>query len=204
MGMSCPNCGRETEFPIFPYISIEDEPRFKDEILSGRLFHFACKECAFETPINYAMLYKDRAKKLLVFLFPGEEDVPKDLDASLNDFEDGWRMRLVRDARDLAETIEIIDHNRDDRTLSVMKIKARTMFREKNPDTTLGTLYYDGEADALQGETEGGAIYFPIKEDEYQKIAEMLAPETKHFLRVDERYAMAIANESFSSKRENA
>lgn len=192
MGMSCPNCGRETEFPVFPYINVEDEPRFKDEILSGRLFHFACRECAFETPVNYNMLYKDREKKLLVFLFPGEEDVPVELDEELGAYEDGWRMRMVRDARDLSETIEIRDHGRDDRVLSAMKILARILFAEKNPDTVLGTLYYDGEADAFAGETEGGAIYFPIREDEYEIIATRVPPEPKKFLMVDETYGKSL------------
>lgn len=192
MGMSCPNCGRETEFPVFPYINVEDEPRFKDEILSGRLFHFACRECAFETPVNYNMLYKDREKKLLVFLFPGEEDVPAELDEELQAYEDGWRMRVVRDARDLSETIEIRDHGRDDRVLSAMKILARILFAEKNPDTVLGTLYYDGEADAFAGETEGGAIYFPIREDEYEIIATRVPPEPKKFLMVDETYGKSL------------
>lgn len=192
MGMSCPNCGRETEFPVFPYINVEDEPRFKDEILSGRLFHFACRECAFETPVNYNMLYKDREKKLLVFLFPGEEDVPAELDEELGAYEDGWRMRMVRDARDLSETIEIRDHGRDDRVLSAMKILARILFAEKNPDTVLGTLYYDGEADAFAGETEGGAIYFPIREDEYEIIATRVPPEPKKFLMVDETYGKSL------------
>lgn len=192
MGMSCPNCGRETEFPVFPYINVEDEPRFKDEILSGRLFHFACRECAFETPVNYNMLYKDREKKLLVFLFPGEEDVPAELDEELGAYEDGWRMRMVRDARDLSETIEIRDHGRDDRVLSAMKILARILFAEKNPDTVLGTLYYDGEADAFAGETEGGAIYFPIREDEYEVIATRVPPEPKKFLMVDETYGKSL------------
>lgn len=192
MGMSCPNCGRETEFPVFPYINVEDEPRFKDEILSGRLFHFACRECAFETPVNYNMLYKDREKKLLVFLFPGEEDVPVELDEELGAYEDGWRMRMVRDARDLSETIEIRDHGRDDRVLSAMKILARILFAEKNPDTVLGTLYYDGEADAFAGETEGGAIYFPIREDEYEVIATRVPPEPKKFLMVDETYGKSL------------
>lgn len=192
MGMSCPNCGRETEFPVFPYINVEDEPRFKDEILSGRLFHFACRECAFETPVNYNMLYKDREKKLLVFLFPGEEDVPAELDEELQAYEDGWRMRMVRDARDLSETIEIRDHGRDDRVLSAMKILARILFAEKNPDTVLGTLYYDGEADAFAGETEGGAIYFPVREDEYEIIATRVPPEPKKFLLVDETYGKSL------------
>lgn len=192
MGMSCPNCGRETEFPVFPYINVEDEPRFKDEILSGRLFHFACRECAFETPVNYNMLYKDREKKLLVFLFPGEEDVPAELDEELGAYEDGWRMRMVRDARDLSETIEIRDHGRDDRVLSAMKILARILFAEKNPDTVLGTLYYDGEADAFVGETEGGAIYFPVREDEYEIIATRVPPEPKKFLMVDEAYGKSL------------
>lgn len=192
MGMSCPNCGRETEFPVFPYINVEDEPRFKDEILSGRLFHFACRECAFETPVNYNMLYKDREKKLLVFLFPGEEDVPAELDEELEAYEDGWRMRMVRDARDLSETIEIRDHGRDDRVLSAMKILARILFAEKNPDTVLGTLYYDGEADAFAGETEGGAIYFPVREDEYEVIARRVPPEPKKFLMVDETYGKSL------------
>lgn len=192
MGMSCPNCGRETEFPVFPYINVEDEPRFKDEILSGRLFHFACRECAFETPVNYNMLYKDREKKLIVFLFPGEEDVPAELDEELGAYEDGWRMRMVRDARDLSETIEIRDHGRDDRVLSAMKILARILFAEKNPDTVLGTLYYDGEADAFAGETEGGAIYFPVREDEYEIIAGRVPPEPKKFLMVDETYGKSL------------
>ena len=192
MGMSCPNCGRETEFPVFPYINVEDEPRFKDVILSGRLFHFACRECAFETPVNYNMLYKDREKKLLVFLFPGEEDVPAELDEELGAYEDGWRMRMVRDARDLSETIEIRDHGRDDRVLSAMKILARILFAEKNPDTVLGTLYYDGEADAFAGETEGGAIYFPVREDEYEIIATRVPPEPKKFLLVDETYGKSL------------
>ncbi len=192
MGMSCPNCGRETEFPVFPYINVEDEPRFKDEILSGRLFHFACRECAFETPVNYNMIYKDREKKLLVFLFPGEEDVPAELDEELGAYEDGWRMRMVRDARDLSETIEIRDHGRDDRVLSAMKILARILFAEKNPDTVLGTLYYDGEADAFAGETEGGAIYFPVREDEYEIIATRVPPEPKKFLLVDEAYGKSL------------
>lgn len=192
MGMSCPNCGRETEFPVFPYINVEDEPRFKDEILSGRLFHFACRECAFETPVNYNMLYKDREKKLLVFLFPGEEDVPAELDEELGAYEDGWRMRMVRDARDLSETIEIRDHGRDDRVLSAMKILARILFAEKNPDTVLGTLYYDGEADAFAGETAGGAIYFPVREDEYEVIATRVPPEPKKFLMVDETYGKSL------------
>lgn len=192
MGMSCPNCGRETEFPVFPYINVEDEPRFKDEILSGRLFHFACRECAFETPVNYNMLYKDREKKLLVFLFPGEEDVPAELDEELGAYEDGWRMRMVRDARDLSETIEIRDHGRDDRVLSAMKILARILFAEKNPDTPLGTLYYDGEADAFAGETEGGAIFFPVRDDEYEIIATRVPPEPKKFLMVDEAYGKSL------------
>lgn len=192
MGMSCPNCGRETEFPVFPYINVEDEPRFKDEILSGRLFHFACRECAFETPVNYNMLYKDREKKLIVFLFPGEEDVPAELDEELGAYEDGWRMRMVRDARDLSEIIEIRDHGRDDRVLSAMKILARILFAEKNPDTVLGTLYYDGEADAFAGETEGGAIYFPVRDDEYEIIATRVPPEPKKFLMVDETYGKSL------------
>ena len=142
--------------------------------------------------MNYNLLYKDREKKLLVFLFPGEEDVPAELDEGLLAYEDGWRMRMVRDARDLSETIEIRDHGRDDRVLSAMKILARILFAEKNPDTVLGTLYYDGEADAFAGETEGGAIYFPIREDEYEIIERRVPPEPKKFLMVDETYGKSL------------
>ena len=73
-----------------------------------------------------------------------------------------------------------------------MKILARKLFAEKNSDTALGTLYYDGEADAFAGETAGGAIYFPVRDDEYEVIAKSVPPETKTFLRVDEAYGKSL------------
>ena len=130
----CLNCGRETNFPIFHNLNITAEPRFKEEILSHRLFHFGCS-CGFETEVVYPMLYHDMERKFMIFMIPDEDErVPEQMRASLMPLaEQGYVFRLVRNVNELCEKILIGDADLDDTAVELLKFVGEVPFKEDHP-----------------------------------------------------------------------
>lgn len=158
----CPNCGRETNFPIFHNLNITAEPRFKEEILSHRLFHFGCS-CGFETEVVYPMLYHDMERKFMIFMIPDEDErVPEQMRASLMPLaEQGYVFRLVRNVNELCEKILIGDADLDDTAVELLKFVGEVPFKEDHPNLNLSGVYFQ------QDEQGKNHIVFHTKEEDY-------------------------------------
>ena len=195
----CPNCGRETEFPIVHNVNVTMEPRFKDEILSRRLFHFGCS-CDFEMEVTYPMLYHDMEKKMMLFFLPNEEDrVPEGVEAALAPLaEEGYIFRIVRSTDALCEKIRLRDAGLDDRVMELLKFVNQAPFKEVHQEKVLYRVTYEldeEEKPHLVFHCEKDDLAVPFEKEQYdivKKEWENMPEEDGFFKEIDEIWARKV------------
>lgn len=110
----CPSCGKE-EIIARPIIfDAAEHPAEAKEIAGGTYLTARCTACGETQDFLMNMLYVDRAKGIMVALQPNEA-------LPLPPAAPGMRLRVVRDAEDLADKIRELASPIDDRLIEIAK-----------------------------------------------------------------------------------
>ena len=160
MKITCPKCGKESDFTVWQSVNTSLDPDMKEKVLSRELFRFVCPHCGAETEIDYPFLYHQMEDKIMIYYVQDEEgynDAVKALSGGasgenrdpVKPVMEGYLRRIVTSHNDLIEKIRIFDDGRDDRIIEIMKAYFVEPVAKENPDMGMFTFYYDGDREKI-------------------------------------------------------
>lgn len=137
----CPHCGKEMMFKIKREIEIPDDMVYKSKIMKNKLFDMHCKDCDIHLNSSYDCSYNDMDQHYMIWVRPNlNETVIKEMvsynetiqtDDALRLARNDYRMRVVRNDKELKEKILIFDDNLDDRIIEIMKLSYIPYIRQE-------------------------------------------------------------------------
>ena len=131
--VSCKNCNKQTEIELRQSINVALDPELKARVKDGSLFVWECPYCGQRNLALYQTLYHDPDAKLMVWLLPGQAQPPQAVANAVKELE-GYTLRIVREAGDLIEKVNLHDAGLDDTVLEMCKWVMRRELADKNPD----------------------------------------------------------------------
>ena len=160
MKITCPKCGKESDFTIWQSVNTSLDPDMKEKILSRELFKFVCPHCGAEIEIDYPFLYHQMKDKIMIYYVQDEEGYNDAVKVFSGEAPEGkqdteklvmgdYLRRIVTSQNDLIEKIRIFDDGRDDRLIEIMKAYFVEPVAKENPDMGMFTLYYDGDRERI-------------------------------------------------------
>ena len=171
--VNCSHCHRQTEIEVCQSINVALDPALKDRVKDGSLFVWECPYCGQRNLARYQTLYHDPETRLMVWLLPGEEEPPKAVEEAVREL-DGYTLRLVREAGELIEKVNLHDAGLEDSVLEMCKWVTRRELSAKNPaaaDAALKFLRTEGAdndlvfAFPLEGRMQTVNVGFNVYED---------------------------------------
>ena len=145
--VKCPECGKYTRIQKYEVVHSRRNRTQKNRILKDSLFDVSCSFCGNEFRYVYDMIYADSKHRYRAVLASSEEssedvmtalkneDYSQQIGEILEDYvDDGYRIRVVRDSRTLAEKALIFDRGLDDRIIELAKIILGGVLKKDDPD----------------------------------------------------------------------
>jgi hypothetical protein len=209
INVKCKLCGAEQQFPISSTVNVTQNPELKPKLLKGELTRFVCEKCGWSGELVHPLLYHDRAKKFMIWLWP-EAGEPDSSTLPMEKLMNEYQFRVVTSRNDLIEKILIFEHNMDDRIVELVKLRLWAQSAEQGRPYT-GVILFSKTGRDAQGEEqmqfrhlkESEAESLTVPFDFYHRTRESLsgklpAPEDERgkWLRVDKEYAKALAPRS--------
>jgi len=66
----CPSCRAKQDILIWKSISVNGDPEIKEQLFTGRINYFSCKNCDFEGFITAPLVYDDQEMEIRVNYVP--------------------------------------------------------------------------------------------------------------------------------------
>ena len=129
---SCNHCHQQTEVQTLQSINVALDPALKTRVKDGSLFVWECPYCGTRNLALYQTLYHDPDARLMVWLLPGDAPPPAAVSEAVASLE-GYTLRLVREAGDLIEKVNIHDALLDDVIVEMCKWVTRRELAQKTP-----------------------------------------------------------------------
>jgi len=124
--IACPNCLNRQKFHIWGSININIEPGLKQQLLDGELTTFICKNCGFQSLVEYDTLYHDMKNLRAFWLkYPKQEkvsEIDKIAKDFFSEFSEKYTTRLVTSYHELIEKISIYDNGFNDFEIELLKL----------------------------------------------------------------------------------
>jgi len=137
--ITCPGCNATSMARIHRSVNVQTEPTLKEQLLTGRLFAFACPSCGRTSRVVHPeLVYHDPRRGLLVQMDAlGKFDA-----ASLRSLESSLPplTRVVRDSNALLEKVKVFDAGLDDRVIEVLKL----VLASQNADEKVVRYLFEG------------------------------------------------------------
>jgi hypothetical protein len=141
--VACPECHHRQTLRTWDSIDGPEDPELKQELLTGTLHAFTCGKCGHAAAIARTLLYRDRAKGVMIHWIVQPD--PVTTSGMQVRYEDSPVCRLVRSRDDLLEKIRILDDGLDDRVVELAKyILGAQLAKERGEDEL--RLWYLGPA----------------------------------------------------------
>ena len=167
--IKCPECGTETDFPIWASINTKLNPEMEAAVRDMSIFRFVCPHCGAETKVNYPVLYHQMEDSYMVYYVPSSEDIEVVYkmfrgDEMSDEFRkmtvEGYLYRIALTQNQLREKLLIFDEGLDDRIIEVMKIFMIASVQKQQPNVKITEILYDniGEDKVFVVLSEDGAI----------------------------------------------
>lgn len=130
----CPKCSHSTAAHLYISINATNDPQFKEDLLSGRLFDFRCANCGYEGRYTYPLLYNDMKKRFMVYLIPQIDRFQLEDRSLEDDYRNlkGITKRLAADFNSLKEKIFIFESGLDDMAVELTKYAISEMVAKKH------------------------------------------------------------------------
>ena len=141
MEVRCSKCGSSFDAASYQSINVASDPQLKERVRDGSLFVAECPYCGTRNLLKYNTLYHDPSARLMVWLLPGEDVPPAQVEEAVKQL-DGYTLRLVREPGDLIEKVCIADAGLEDTVMEVCKWVTRQELAAKYPDAAQARLCF--------------------------------------------------------------
>ncbi|MBO4340838.1 MAG: CpXC domain-containing protein [Bacteroidales bacterium] len=128
----CTHCGSSFEAQVYQSINTALDPSLKARVRDGSLFVHECPYCGTRNLLKYQTLYHDPSARLMIWLLPGDEMPPKEAEEAVRQL-DGYTLRLVREAGELIEKVNIFASGLEDTVMEMCKWVTRRELAAKTP-----------------------------------------------------------------------
>lgn len=129
---SCSNCQSQTEVNIPRSINTALDPELKTRVRDGSLFIWECPYCGRRNVAVTELLYHDPQARLMLWLLPGEAQPSAQAQAAVKEL-DRYTLRIVREAGELIEKVNIADAGLEDTIVEMCKWVTKRELAAKNP-----------------------------------------------------------------------
>ena len=151
---ACPHCKNQFPITIVNILFAETSSNEVQQIKDGTFFTVTCPKCGNTQEVLYNILYQDTLRHFMIALQPDPAmPFPSPKDPSILD---SFRLRIVRDAEDLADKISEMESAIDDRLIEIEKY---LFYKKIRPSLPAGSII--GFPSFHVGE-EGAAISLPL------------------------------------------
>lgn len=132
--VTCPSCSKNTSAHIYTSINATNDPRFRDDLLSGKLLEFTCPYCGHQGRYTYPLLYNDMKRRFMVYLIPDIDRFQLEDRSLEDDYRNlkGIRKRITADFNDMKEKIFIFESGLDDMAVELTKYAISAMVAKKH------------------------------------------------------------------------
>jgi len=124
--ITCPKCSDRQKFHTWASINTSVNPDLKQKLLDGELTAFICKNCGFQSLVEYDTLYHDIKNQRAFWLKYPEQDQTSEIDKIAKDFfsefSEKYTTRLVTSYHELIEKISIYDNGFNDFEIELLKL----------------------------------------------------------------------------------
>ena len=138
---NCSHCGKQTEVELRQSINTALDPQLKARVKDGSLFVWECPYCGQRNLARYQTLYHDPDGKMMVWLLPGEEQLPQAVLDAVKELDD-YTLRRVKEVGDLIEKVNIHDAGLEDTVMEMCKWVTRQELAAKNPEAATAPLRF--------------------------------------------------------------
>ena len=135
VSVTCPYCGKAFETEIYDSVTADTDEDLRDRCVSGDLFRVSCPKCKHDYMFSYPLVYTDRRHRFVIWLKdtePGTE-VVRNLAEPLA--AAGFTLRRVTTLQELAEKIQILEDEVDDRLVELAKYDSLIEFIDNRKGT---------------------------------------------------------------------
>lgn len=173
----CPKCGKKSLMQAHAAVDAVREKELHDSLLSGVLFRHTCPECGEVCEVSYSMLYKDRARNIMIYLFAddGEDGMPAVPESGR------YKCRVVYSPEELIEKICIFEDGFSDEAMEIYKaVHAVSVRRNLQGEKLRACTYirHNGKP-ALRADTAGGMGYVAlVDKDAYAELSRMVPKDS--------------------------
>lgn len=179
--ITCPGCGKDSEFMIWDSINTMLDPDMKEKVRTGEAFLWACPHCGVKSFIDYPTLYHQQEDNYMVQVC-SEEDAEKYVEEFTRMKEtfpmgDSLIFRVVTSRYQLREKLVLKDNGLADKAIEIMKIFSLKAIRESNPELDeigieeiMIDISPDGEIVTGLHLSDGRWGYLPFSYDLYSHI----------------------------------
>lgn len=192
--MTCPACSAEFKVKLFASINVSVSPELKGPLLDGSLFDHDCPKCGKLSRFGTVLLYHDMERRFHVWLRP-EGDAPEPAVASM--FEcgpvgEGYRLRWVEQAYELADKVRVLDAGLDDRLVELVKVWM--LRRTEDLDVPLVYARLATSRECIEFHTsDGGTLSASF--DQFARLREHFARKLdpdRGWQKIDRRFALRV------------
>ena len=150
--VTCTQCGNTESVTVWDSLSAVDNPKEKDQLIDGSLFTYKCSNCGSVGVLNYAMLFMDDERHMMVYYCPDAseisnvEDMLTKIEETMSEVGVEYRCRIVASLNSLREKAAICDDDLDDRAVEVAKavFKAYAGASDELAGHKVTSIYYSG------------------------------------------------------------
>lgn len=206
--ITCPQCDHRQDFEIWPSLNVDLDPEQKDRLLSGELMRSICGECGVGAEVNYAILYHDMTRQLMVNFTGGDEKDELSNPLSERMLTD-YQLRIVATRNALVEKVWISTASLDDRVMELFKLTMEQQMNQEDEEELL----FAGIEEAENGERNlrfvrvnaSGSESYDVPMGSFQDFSDTVsssfglgAPELGEWLTIDRQFAIKMFRDHFS------
>jgi endogenous inhibitor of DNA gyrase (YacG/DUF329 family) len=193
--VTCPACGTDFKTEIISTVNVSIDPKLKSRVLDGSLFDHDCPKCGKLSRLGHNVLYHDMERRFQVDVRPmgnPPDAAAVDLAGIMLDgpVGQGYRLRWVVEAFELAEKVRVFDAKLDDRLVELLKVWAIVNTEELEQPLTFGRMKRDG----IEFLTPGGDV-LPVAYARYEALREHFAAKLeadRGWRRIDGEFALGV------------
>lgn len=207
--ITCPKCGKESEFIVWESINTMLDPKLKDQLMSGELLCFTCSDCGYKLRIDYSLLYHQMEDEIMIYYVANEEEIDKVSEMLLGmgktvagfvgNSMDNYIKRITTSISGLLEKINIFSNGLDDKIIEIMKLFYYGSIDDESKKRLREIQFYvkdSGEMVFIFCSDEGAFASSPFIRSLYDEVAEnyseKLTTVSEKDLIIDLKWALNI------------
>lgn len=194
---TCPQCGEQETAVIHTFLSVQEDSTFRKKVLDASLFRITCSCCGREEYYTGPFLYVDEELQLVVVVGEVSSFQP-----NIRKYMDlGYQVRKVPQLVNLTEKILILQSQKDDCIVELMKVMNQVLMKEQEYDQMLYAPDKEKEYFDLikDGELVGRIPFlFVVYDDLCERFGTLLQNEDKQT--IDYSWAVSFLSQHLQLK----